>query len=336
MTRVAVVVLNWNCAEDTIRCVDSLLDQKPLKPDVIIVDNFSSDNSVEILTARYSYKDSVNLIINSYNAGFAGGVNAGFRQCLDKTYDFIGTLNPDAIADELWLGQLLEGFAGDDRVGIGVGLLLDPSGEIIDSAGELYSSWGIPSPRARGEASNNAPTDREYVFGATGGAVIYKADLLRTIGLFDERFFMYYEDADLSFRAQLAGFKVIYNPKAIAYHKTGSSSRHISGLTTRQALSNLPVVFIKNVPLRLWNTILPRFIIAYGLFLGRAIMSRRFYAALVGFSTSISLIPHAFTRRFSIQRDRVVSIKYIKSIIYPEIPPDQNKLRAFRKFFTRP
>src|SRR6201999_312952 len=86
------------------------------------------------------------------------------------------------------------------------------------------------------------------VFVASGGASLYRIKMLQEIGLFDEDFFAYYEDVDLSFRAQLAGWKVAYAPRAVAYHQIGATSGHIKGFTTYQTIKNLPLLFYKNVP----------------------------------------------------------------------------------------
>ena len=95
--------------------------------------------------------------------------------------------------------------------------------------------------------------------------------MLNDIGLFDEDFFMYYEDVDLSFRAQLAGWKVRYTPKAIAYHKVGASSQKVPGFAVFNTFKNLPLVLIKNVPGRLFWTIGARFFLTYWLIFASAI-----------------------------------------------------------------
>jgi GT2 family glycosyltransferase len=130
--------------------------------------------------------------------------------------------------------------------------LIKTNGKTLDTTGDFYTTWGLPGPRNRDEPVKNAPSKPGEVFGATGGGAIYRAAIFDDIDMFDEDFFMYYEDVDLSFRAQLAGWKVRFTPKAIAYHKIGASSKKVPGLAVYNTFKNLPLVFIKNVPGKLF------------------------------------------------------------------------------------
>ena len=170
------------------------------------------------------------LIKNNKNLGFAGGINSGLRQALSKKYDYIALLNPDATADKNWLKFLVKEMDKHNRCGITTGLMIRSNTGTIDSTGEFYTTWGLPGPRNRDESVENAPSKPGEVFGATGGGAIYRAAMFDDIDMFDEDFFMYYEDVDLSFRAQLAGWQVRFTPKAIAYHKVGASSKKVPGL----------------------------------------------------------------------------------------------------------
>ena len=334
MTRVAIIVLNWNGASDSIKCAESLLSQS-LKPDIILVDNFSSDDSVEKLEKFASlHPGSIHFIKNSVNSGFAGGNNFGISYALERDYGYIGSLNPDAKADKKWVENLVAEISDKEKVGIVTGLLEKADKSSIDSTGEQYSIWGVPSPRLRGQPIDQAPTKAEYIFGSTGGGFIARAELFREIGMFDEKFFMYFEDVDLCFRAQLAGYKVRYTPEAIAYHKISASTNKVPGLATTQTFKNLPVLFLKNVPLQLWLHILPRFTLTYILFIGHAVVQGRGVAAIKGWFGSLHLLPHAIRERRRIQSTRKVSADYIDSIILHDIPPEQTGLRKFRAVFT--
>lgn len=334
--KIAVTVLNWNSALDTMRCLDSLSKQT-LVTNIILVDNNSTDDSV-VLLEQYiqTHKNaSIHFIKNPVNSGFTGGNNIGFRYALDKGCDYIGTLNPDAVADSSWVKGLIDELVSHTDTGIATGILARSDKKHLDTTGEQYSIWGIPSPRGRDSLLADAPKEAEYVFGSTGGGFIARAELLRDIGLFDEKFFMYFEDVDLSFRAQLAGYKVRYTPKAIAYHKLSASTNKVPGLAVYNTFKNLPMLFTKNVPFSLWGQIAPRFFLAYSLILGNAIAKGRGWPALKGFGKSIIYIPHAFRMRAIIQKVRKVSVKYIDSIILHDVPPEQTGLRKFRNFFVR-
>lgn len=337
MKRVAVVVLNWNSETDAINCIKSLTKQVGVKPDIILVDNNSTQESIctldEFITTHPHLP--IHFICNNKNSGYSGGNNIGFIYALHHQYDYIGTLNPDATAHPNWLKNLLDALDRFPSAGIATGMMLKANGKTIDTTGEVYSIWGIPGPRGRGRPVGEASTVEEFVFATTGGGFITRAELLQKVGLFDERFFMYFEDIDLSFRSQLMGYRVIYTPKARAYHKISASSNKVPGLAVKQTFKNLPLLFIKSVPFSLWGAILPRFILAYSLIFANAIVHSKGGSALVGWVASIALSPRAWKQRRSIQSNRVVTDDYIKSIMLHDIPPEQTGLTAFRSFFTK-
>ena len=334
--RLAIIVLNWNCADDSIQCIESLINQSSEVPDIIVVDNNSTDDSVKKLQ-RYIKKTNkgIYLIQNSVNSGFSGGNNVGFSHALSQDYTYIGTLNPDAVADQEWTQNLIRELTTHDDTGIVTGILSLEDRIHIDTTGEQYSTWGIPGPRGRNSPLTNASQLSEYIFGSTGGGFIMRAEVLKSIGYFDEKFFMYFEDVDFCFRAQLAGYKVRYTPKAIAYHKLSVSTNKVPGLAVYSTFKNLPMLYVKNMPLALWPHTYPRFVLAYTLILGNAVVRGRGVPALKGWLKSWLLLPHMFGERFKIQKAKKVSAKYIDSIILHDIPPEQTGLRKFRYFFVR-
>lgn len=334
--RLAIVVLNWNGADDAIRCMDSLVKQSGNAPDIILVDNNSQDGSIEVLGGYVKNSDSsIHFIKNNVNSGFTGGNNVGFSYALEQGYEYIGTLNPDATADINWTTGLVMELENNPDTGIATGILARSDRKKVDSTGDFYTTWGIPSPRGRDGLLTGAPKESEYVFGSTGGGFIARADMLRKIGLFDEKFFMYYEDVDFCFRAQLAGYKVRYTPKAIAYHKLSASTNKVPGLAVYNTFKNLPMLYVKNMPLALWPTTYPRFVLTYTLILGNAIVRGRGGLALKGWVKSWLLIPHMFGERYRIQKSSKVPASHIDSIILHDIPPEQTGLRKFRDFFIR-
>lgn len=332
MNRVAIVVLNWNGIEDTLLCLESLLAQSYEHFQIVVIDNGSVDNSKELLEKYRTDHNNINVIYNPINFGFAGGVNTGIEWALNDNFDYVALFNNDAIADKDWLKSLVKSLVPKE-IGIATGLLLHQDGQTIDSSGDWLSSWGLAFPRSRGDSVSQAPKEG-FVFGATGGASLYKAELLRDIGLFDNDFFAYYEDADVSFRAQLAGWKVFYTPSAVAYHKQGATSNKIPGFTTYQTFKNLPLLFLKNVPTGLLFPIGIRFYFAYWLILLNAIAKGNGISAIEGTCKSFVLGFKALSTRMSIQRNKRVSDAYIKSILWNDLPPDQTGVRKLRRIFT--
>jgi GT2 family glycosyltransferase len=334
MNRVAVVVLNYKGIEDTVASIASLARQTYTNFTIVAVENGSDDGSAEKFKELESeYGNKLKTLYNDRNLGFDGGVNTGIRWALKHDFDFVALLNNDAVADTDWLKHLIAA-ATTHKAGMTTSLLLHHHGHTIDSTGDWYSKWGLPFPRNRGDKTVKAP-DSGPVFGASGGATLYSIPMLRKIGLFDEDFFAYYEDIDISFRAQLYGWKVYYESSAIAYHKQGATSKRMaSGFTVYQTFKNLPLVYIKNVPLSLLLPIGIRFYTAYWLMVGKAILRGQGIAALKGVVMGFFLGFKALGARRTIQRHKKVSNEYIKSILWDDLPPEQTGLRKVRRLFT--
>lgn len=333
MTSVLIVVLNWNGIDDTEKCIESLLSQTYGNFQILIIDNGSKDDSVGRLQKIASdHAEKIQIVINSQNLGFAGGVNTGIRYALENNFDAVALFNNDAVADKNWLKNLEKNLTTDTS--IVTGFLLHADGKTIDSTGDFYSSWGIGFPRFRDTQAANAPESGE-VFGASGGSSLYKTRLFKQIGLFDENFFAYYEDADISFRTQLVGQKVYYAKDAIAYHEQGATSNKIPGFTVYQTFKNLPLLFWKNIPSKLLLKVGARFILLYTLIFGNAIKNGSGWPAFKGILASIWYFwTSALWKRFKIQGSKKVSAAYIWSILYHDLPPEQTGMRKFRKLFT--
>ena len=330
--RVCVVVLNWNGIKDTEKCLDSLLNQSYENYEIMVIDNGSKDGSLEVLHGLEKKYPALRVIANEFNKGFAGGVNTGISYSIENGFDAVALFNNDAVADKQWLKELAKQLHSDRS--IVTGLLLNKEGSKIDSTAEVYSIWGIPFSNNRGKPAD-IPLESSYVFGGTGGASLYKTSLFKQIGLFDESFFAYYEDVDISFRTQLAGHKVYFTNKAIAYHKQGATSKKIPGFTVYQTFKNIPLLYTKNIPTRLLLPVGTRLWLLYILIFGNAIKNGSGKYALKGWLASIGYFwTKSIWLRRGIQSNRKVTIEYIDSIILHDIPFDQTGMRKFRKLFT--
>lgn len=326
-SNVAVVIPNWNGKEDLPACLDSLGSQT-LKPHIIVVENGSTDGSTELVTTKYPH---VTLLPQSENLGFAGGVNVGITYALEHDFEYIALLNNDAIADKNWLKELMHAMDRSPKAGIATCKLMSIDKTHLDSTGDLYTTWGLPYPRGRGKPVNETYDKQTEIFGASGGASLYRSDLFKKIRAFDEDFFAYYEDVDISFRAQLAGWSVVYAPRAIAFHKISATSSKIKGFATYQTMKNLPWVVWKNVPTSLLMTMLPRFTLAYSTFYISAIVRGQGWPATKGLLKSLWLLPKKLQERVGIQKSRQVSDAYVRSILTWDLPPNANRLRKLRQ-----
>ncbi|HET7060338.1 MAG TPA: glycosyltransferase family 2 protein [Candidatus Saccharimonadales bacterium] len=326
----AVVVPNWNGEDHLADCLDSLLAQSvPVR--VIVVDNGSVDGSLKLLE-KYQ---GLEVILNERNEGFTGGVNPGFQRAIDDNIKYVATLNNDAVADKDWLKHLAAALDKNPRAGIATSKILDGKGKRLDSTGDYLTVWGLPYPRGRGESELDKYDGQTDVFGASGGASLYRVKMLRETGLFDQDFFAYYEDVDLSFRAQLAGWKVRYVPEAVVRHQIGVTSGRLKGFTAYQTLKNQPLVLYKNLPTSMWWRVGWRFTLAHTLFFLRAVGRGHGWAALKGdLRGTVLIFKKHFTRK-RIQNNRKVSDDYIWSRLVHDLPPNARNLRRLRAIWWR-
>lgn len=327
----AVVIPNWNGREDLPACLDSLRRQT-LPAEVIVVENGSTDGSAEMIRERYP---EVTLLVQPVNLGFAGGVNVGIRYALHRGHEVVALLNNDAIADADWMRALVAEMSRDDSVGMVASKFVTMDGSRLDSTGECYSTWGLPFPRGRGEERLDAYDEATELFGASGGSTLYRADMLREVGLFDEDFFAYFEDVDLSWRAQLRGWRVRLAPDAVAYHRIGATSGRIPGFTTYQTLKNLLWLAAKNVPRGLLPTIAPRLVFAYSLTFWRAVLRGQGVIAVKALVVVALKMPKKLRQRRRIQSGRRRSDDTLRPLLTWDLPPGSTNLRRLRSLVRR-
>lgn len=237
MKKVYVVILNYNGWEDTIKCIESLSrikDNSRFDIETLVIDNASTNDSVKKLDSKLS---EIVLLRNSQNLGFTGGVNEGIRYALKNGADFIMMLNNDTRVDEGLVSYLLDGFE-DPKVGAVVPKIYfekgfefhknkykkEELGKVIWYAGGRMD-WKNLNGENRGvdEVDVSQFDIEEKTELATGCCLMIKAQIFNSIGVLDDRYFLYYEDADLSQRIKNAGYTILYQPKAIVWHKNAGS-----------------------------------------------------------------------------------------------------------------
>lgn len=321
-TNVTIVVPNWDGKDYIGVCLRSLFEQN-LEADIIVVDNGSVDGSVDYIKKNFT---GANVIELKTNTGFAGGVNRGIEYAIKHGADYVALFNNDAVADKNWLKRLVEAANNHPRAGIVTGKLMRSDKKHIDSTADILSIHGLPFPRGRNEVDHGQYDKPEYVFGASGGASLYRASMLKEIGLFDEDFFAYFEDVDISFRAQLAGWKVYYEPEAIAYHEVGATSSRMGSFSRYHSVKNIILLYNKNMPGHLfWKYKLLLFMQLARMKIG-ALRDKQFGAYLSGFFKGLSLMPSTFAKRRKIQKSRVVSVKDIDKLLFHGRPPRPPKI----------
>jgi len=259
MPKVSLIVVNFNGLAVIQACLKAIAGQRFKDFELILLDNGSADCSLEDvkkLTCSAAFSHPVKIISLVANRGFAGGNIAALKHA---SFDFIALLNNDAEPDKSWLGNLVRAMEAAPDVGICASKMIVFGTEVIDSAGDGFSTNLKGFKRGEG-LSSSSYDEQAYVFGACAGAALYRRKMLDEIGFFDEDFFLIHEDTDLNFRAQLAGWKVLYVPTAIAYHKVRSTIGDMSDVAIYYTLRNCEFVRIKNIPFLLFLRYLPVYI----------------------------------------------------------------------------
>ncbi|HTR80549.1 MAG TPA: glycosyltransferase family 2 protein [Bacteroidota bacterium] len=223
--KVCVILLNWNGAEFTIPCVESLLAQSYDRVEIVVVDNGSTDDSRSLLDKKFG--KSICLLPLEENKGFTGGNNIGIRHALQNGADYVLVLNNDTIADRKFVEELVVLAESDKRIGVVTGKIFyyDEKELLWFAGGDVQR--GILGFKHRGllEKDNgkyDAVEESQFV---TGCCMCVRREVFRTVGLFDDRYFIYSEDADFCLRVLQQGYSLMYTPRALLYHKESASMR---------------------------------------------------------------------------------------------------------------
>ena len=315
--KLATIIPNWNGQDYLATCIDSLLKQT-IEHTIVVIENGSEDASDEILAG---YGNKIVVLKQTKNLGFAGGVNVGIKYAIDNNYDFVALFNNDAIADKDWLKEMLGSFNKSPDIMIATPAILKADKKHLDALGTSYSIFGAPFPRFRNQQFDEISAEPEYVFGGAGGASLYKVELFKEVGLFDEDFFAYYEEDDINFRSQLAGYKILTVPSSKVYHAVGGTSGKIRGFTAKQTAQNFWYLYTKNMPGWLYFKYLPLASVWYLLMFINRTKNGLFVYFMKGFLASLVNLPKTFAKRRLVQKNRKVSPKQIDSILYHHIPP---------------
>ena len=248
---VSIVIPNWNGARYIEVCLGSLERQTYKDFELIFVDNNSEDSSIEIVKRQFPRAHVVTL---EENKGFATAANEGIKV---GRGDYIALLNNDTESDPHWLEELLKGMDRSKAIGMCASKIIQfDDRSKLDTAGDGYTTFGVSIKRGHGLKPDEYSKE-EFVFGACAAAALYRKSMLDEIGYFDEGLFCIYEDVDLSFRAQLAGFQCLYVPTATVYHLLGGTAGRNNDFTLYYGQRNLETVFLKNMPRKLLIKYLP-------------------------------------------------------------------------------
>lgn len=307
--RVSIIVLNWNGESLLRECLESLSRQTVTNREVLLVDNGSTDLSLQLVKENFP---QVKVIGLPKNLGFVGGNLEGLKAAEGE---LIALINNDVRAAETWIENLLRAMCEDERIGICSSKLSIDGTKMINSAGTGITTASVGFDR--GVRKKITLFDRkESVFGASGAAVLYRRKMIDEIGFLDDDFFLYDEDADLSFRAQLAGWKCMYVPDAVGHHKGNATAGRLSDTHVYYHTRNLEFVWIKNMPLGLMLRFAHhKFLQEIGSFCYLCLRHGKWAPFFKAKRDALKMLPRMWKKRQAIQARRRVSNAYLRSLM---------------------
>lgn len=300
-TSVTVVVVTWQGKHLIQPCLESLEAQTAAHR-VVVVDNASTDGTAAFLADEHP---GVTVLTNPENLGFAGGVQTG----LDAVQTpYAALLNNDAEADPGWLQALVDHLeAHPEAAAVTSRMLLADRPDVLNNTGVVLLPGGYGADRGYGEPAGRYP-DAEEVFGFSGGAAAVRMSAVREVGGFPRRFFLYYEDTDLSWRLRLAGWTVRYEPRAVVRHRHSATVDQRSESFAFHNERNRLLVLLRCAPAATALTAAARFLLTTASLLARRAVGRtvadvptfRLRVRLRAFASYLRLAPWALRSRRSI------------------------------------
>lgn len=259
--KASIVIPNLNGAGWLRDSIESIYAQTEQDFELIVIDNASTDESLAIARS-YQGRAHYTLVENSTNTGFSAAVNTGIRLAQGE---FVVLFNNDAFAEPDWLAQLLAMAQTDEKIFAVQSLMIRHfERDICDDAGDYVTLFGWACKRGDGMYWRRYQKPCR-IFSACGGASLYRKSILDEIGLFDELFFAYFEDVDISWRANSLGYKNMYCPAAKCYHICGATTGAVryNEFKSVQSGRNSLLLPYKNMPLLMLLLNLPALVLGY-------------------------------------------------------------------------
>lgn len=310
MERVSVIIPNWNGKQFLGACLASLRRQTCQDFVIYVVDNGSSDGSVEFIQSMYP---EVRLISHPENRGFSAAINSGIE---GSRGEYIAALNNDTEADPRWMEMLLETMEARPEIGFFASKVLDYKDRtIIDSFGDGYTTLGIAYKIGVLEKDVGQFEDLTEVFSACAAAACYRRSMFDDIGVFDEDFFCYMEDIDIGIRARLAGYRCLAVPAARVYHiGSATTGGDMSEFSVRMTAKNIFNVLLKDIPAPMLFMMLPKVIAAQTVLVFQSLFTRQrpklrknMRGYWQGIGGALRQAPLMLRKRRDIQRARRIS-----------------------------
>ena len=329
LSTVTVLIVNWNSGELLAECLKHLTAQTIQPTKVLVIDNASTDNSIENV-GRF---ENISILKSGTNQGFAAGNNLALAKC---DSEFIALLNPDAFAEPGWLENLLmAATANPDVVAFGSRQLRQSNPDCLDGTGDAYHMSGLIWRERHGRKQQPSDLNQREIFSPCAAAALYRRQAVMDVGGFDKNFFCYVEDVDLGFRLRLAGHRAMYVPDAIVQHVgSATTGGQHSDFAVYHGHRNLVWAYLRNMPGFLFWVLLPLHLMmniaAIILFSTRGqakVILRAKWDAMKG-------VPSAWRKRKQIQAKRVATTGDIWRALDKRLIPlhsANNKLQTLRQ-----
>ena len=313
---ISIIIVYWNSARYLPLCLDCLTRQTLQDFEVILIDNGSLDKISEEFAQRYS---SLNLHVErlASNLGFAKANNIGARLARGT---WLALLNTDAFPTPDWLEELLHAANRHPEFSFFSSRQIQfDQPDILDGSGDEYHVSGLAWRRFYNYPARDHGLTEAEVFSACAAAAIYNRDDFLKAGGFDEDFFSYFEDVDLSFRLRLAGGRCLYVPRAVVQHIGSASSGKTSAFVIYYGHRNLVWTFFKNMPGPLFWLYLPLHILMNFLFIVSFLLKKRGTSILRAKIDALYCLPAIIRKRRQIQSSRKVAIRGIWQVMNREL-----------------
>ena len=320
---ITVVIVNWNGGALLLNCLKHLRRQTLQPTKILVVDNASSDNSLDMLTALPPWPE-LTIIRAGSNLGFAAGNNLAINQC---NTEFVALLNPDAFAAEDWLEQLHTATQSHpDAASFGSRQLCHESPAILDGTGDCYHISGLAWRQHHGHPQTADHLQEREIFAPCAAAALYRRSALVQAEGFDESYFCYHEDVDLGFRLRLLGHTARYVPRAVVHHVgSATTGGQRSSFATYHGHRNLVWTFLKNMPAPLLWPLLPLHLAANGAMLIVLAQRGQGHTALRAKWHALQKIRTVWRQRKSIQVQRKATTVSIWRALHKSLWPRPRK-----------
>lgn len=312
----SIIILTYNSGNDIDDCIRSILNQTYKNIEIIAVDNASTDNTVKLLKSQYP---EVNVIETGANLGYAAGNNVGIEKAKG---DYIIVINPDTVTDPDWLSELLKPFETNPDVSITVSkILLFDKKELINTCANHTHFTGLDFCRGLNEPASEYQ-HYEYVGTISGCSFAMRREAIKKINGFDPDFFLYMEDVDISWRARLEGFKIMFVPTSIIYHKYKLSMAPWKEFFMER---NRYIMLLKNYRVKTLCLILPALIVTETITMSYATLSGIPYirSKLQAYCWVLLNANRIMEKRNEIQLSRKINDREFMDMLEYKIPFEQ-------------